>query len=263
MGGYRNGADHNDFSPPSTMQRRDRGTLPGRGGATNVIPGEDSSPPINLVRGYPLPTDLRGGGGSEHPSRHSTLRGGGGGGVSAMDEVINNIEYPTVRSGRSGRIAPPPGLGSLTADSNNAASPRSRPGTLERRRAAMMEEKDGEMVRDGDHHGIPLPQPVAATTPTASRSVDQRRRRDATDASLERRRRDEETFTLESQIRKEAEVAEERARERLYEPPIIQYGGREDGSGVSGGAGANNFFNGGNRNTLDRNLKSFSAPSRR
>ena len=190
--------------------------------------GEDSSPPINLVRGYPLSTDMgthRSGG---DPPRQPTLRGGNDDG--------NGIDYPTVRSGRSGRFAPPPALGPLTTES---ALSRSRPGTLERRRATGA---GGEL--DGEE----------GQTEPGSRTLERRRREG--DLTTERRRREEEALMLERQRRREAEAAEERARERLYEPPITQFQGR----GESGGG---SYFNGGDRNTLDRNLKSFSAPNRR
>ena len=185
----------------------------------------ESSPPINLVRGYPL-VEMHQSGVDGDPSRHSTLKSGGA-------DVVG-VEYPTVRSGRSGRFAiPPPALGPLTAEPSAAS--RSRPTTLERRRAAAAETEGN------------------AENP---RTLERRPRRER-DSSTERRLgREEEALALERQLRREAEAAEERARERLYEPPIIHIPDRTEGRDA-------NFFHGGNRNTLDRNLKSFSAPSRR
>ena len=221
--GYRGGADLNDFSPPSTLKRRENAM----GGAI------EESPPIDLVRGYPLASELTASHGGGDHSRHSTMRSG--------VVVGDGLEYPTVRSGRSGRFAPPPTLGSLTAVEPPAA--RSRPGTLERRRAEAEREAETE-VNVVEREQVPEPGP---------RTLERRRRED--DATIERRRREAEAENVERERRPEGDSAEERARERLYEPPIIQFG--------RGGAGGVSYFQGGNRHPVDNNLKSFSPPQRR
>ena len=86
--------------------------------------------------------------------------------------------------------------------------------------------------------------------------------------TLERRRREDEAAavggaaseTKDRDRRREMDSAEERAKERLYEPPIIQFG-RGDGSG--GGSGVGYYPGGVGGHATDRHLKSFSAPQRR